>query len=172
MQVFIQTDRHIALTEKQRERFEQDLTKAVGHFDARLTRIEAHLSDVNSARGGDNDKRCLLEAPRAASRSPSTTRRRRSNWPSRGPAANSSAPWKAPSAAWPARAARMAASPRSTKRVPLAIRRLHRGSGANDGKRSYAGHRRGSTATRRKSPFIDHPLQQGDVAGTSIDASR
>ena len=55
MQVFIQTDRHIALTEKQRERFEQDLAKA-------LTRIEAHLSDVNSARGGDNDKRCLLEA--------------------------------------------------------------------------------------------------------------
>lgn len=62
MQVFIQTDRHIALTEKQRERFEQDLAKAMGHFDARLTRIEAHLSDVNSARGGDNDKRCLLEA--------------------------------------------------------------------------------------------------------------
>lgn len=62
MQVFIQTDRHIALTEKQRERFEQDLAKAMGHFDARLTRIEAHLSDVNSARGGDNDKRRLLEA--------------------------------------------------------------------------------------------------------------
>ena len=62
MQVFIQTDRHIALTEKQRERFEQDLAKAMGHFDARLTRIEAHLSDVNSARGGDNDKRCLIEA--------------------------------------------------------------------------------------------------------------
>ena len=140
MQVFIQTDRHIALTEKQRERFEQDLAKAMGHFDARLTRIEAHLSDVNSARGGDNDKRCLLEAR--------------------------------PSGAWPARAARMAASPPSTKRVPLAIRRLQRGSGANDGKRSCAGHRRGSTATRRKSPFIDHPLQQGDVAGTSIDASR
>ena len=30
MQVFIQTDRHIALTEKQRERFEQDLAKAMG----------------------------------------------------------------------------------------------------------------------------------------------
>ena len=62
MQIFIQTDRNIALTEKQRADFERSLTKAVGHFDARLTRIEAHLSDVNSARGGENDKRCLLEA--------------------------------------------------------------------------------------------------------------
>ena len=62
MQVFIQTDRNITLTEKQRADFEQDMTRAVDRFKSRLTRIEAHLSDINSDRGGESDKRCMLEA--------------------------------------------------------------------------------------------------------------
>src|SRR3546814_5232034 len=48
MQIFIHTDRNIALTDAQREGFEQVLAGAVDRFDARLTRIEVHLSDVNS----------------------------------------------------------------------------------------------------------------------------
>lgn len=62
MQVFIQTDRNISLTEKQRANFERDMTRAVERFESRLTRLEAHLSDINSTRGGDSDKRCMLEA--------------------------------------------------------------------------------------------------------------
>jgi ribosome-associated translation inhibitor RaiA len=31
-------------------------------FAAQITRVEVHLSDENSDKGGDNDKRCLLEA--------------------------------------------------------------------------------------------------------------
>lgn len=62
MQIFIQTDRNISLTDTRRAEIEQELTKAVDRFDTRLTRIEAHLSDLNSDRGGVNDKRCMLEA--------------------------------------------------------------------------------------------------------------
>ena len=62
MQIFIQTDHNISLTDARRAGIEQELTKAVDRFDARLTRIEAHLSDLNSDRGGASDKRCMLEA--------------------------------------------------------------------------------------------------------------
>ena len=34
----------------------------IGRLADRLTRVEAHLGDENSAKGGANDKRCLLEA--------------------------------------------------------------------------------------------------------------
>src|SRR3546814_10827296 len=69
MQIFIHTDRNIALTDAQREGFEQLLAGAVDRFDARLTRIEVHLSDVNSTPGGVSDKRCVLET-RPAGRQP------------------------------------------------------------------------------------------------------
>src|SRR3546814_5351520 len=69
MQIFIHTDRNIALTDAQREGFEQVLAGAVDRFDARLTRIEVHLSDINSTRGGVSDKRCVLET-RPAGRQP------------------------------------------------------------------------------------------------------
>src|SRR3546814_19699095 len=67
MQIFIHTDRNIALTDAQREGFEQVLAGAVDRFDARLTRIEVHLSDVKSTRGGVSDKRCVLETRPAGS---------------------------------------------------------------------------------------------------------
>lgn len=62
MQIFIHTDRNISLTDTRRVEIEHELTKAVDRFETRLTRIEAHLSDLNSDRGGVNDKRCMLEA--------------------------------------------------------------------------------------------------------------
>lgn len=62
MQIFINTDRNISLSDAARTGIERDLTRAVDRFDARLTRVEVHLSDINSTRGGDNDKRCVLEA--------------------------------------------------------------------------------------------------------------
>jgi hypothetical protein len=34
----------------------------VGRFADQITRVEVHLSDENSQKGGDEDKRCLLEA--------------------------------------------------------------------------------------------------------------
>ncbi|HEY0419314.1 MAG TPA: hypothetical protein VGC80_07320, partial [Acetobacteraceae bacterium] len=35
---------------------------AVGRFSARLTRVEVHLGDVNAAKHGAADKRCMMEA--------------------------------------------------------------------------------------------------------------
>ena len=62
MQIFIHTDRNISLIDTRRVAIENELTKAVARFETRLTRFEVHLSDLNSDRGGINDKRCLIEA--------------------------------------------------------------------------------------------------------------
>jgi hypothetical protein len=45
------------------EHVENELLDALAHLTDRLTRIEVHLGDTNSAaRHGPEDKRCLLEA--------------------------------------------------------------------------------------------------------------
>lgn len=41
---------------------EQDVRKGLSRFEARLTRIEVHISDVDGQKQGPADKRCLLEA--------------------------------------------------------------------------------------------------------------
>ena len=38
------------------------MERALGRFTAQVTRVEVHLSDENSARGGADDKRCMMEA--------------------------------------------------------------------------------------------------------------
>lgn len=43
------------------EHVRDEVIDALGHLTERVTRIEAHLSDVNGPRGGD-DMRCMLEA--------------------------------------------------------------------------------------------------------------
>ena len=62
MQILIETDRNITQTAQQDERTERALRSAIGRFEHRLTRIQIHLSDVNSNKGGSDDKRCLIEA--------------------------------------------------------------------------------------------------------------
>jgi ribosome-associated translation inhibitor RaiA len=41
---------------------EGNLTAALSRFADHITRIEVHLSDENRDKGGDNDKRCMMEA--------------------------------------------------------------------------------------------------------------
>ena len=41
---------------------EHAVAEAVTRFERQLTRVEVHLSDVNSLKGGDEDKRCVIEA--------------------------------------------------------------------------------------------------------------
>ena len=49
---------------------EAEVRRALGRFEAQLTRLEVHLSDSNSSsKAGLRDKRCLLEA-RAAGQKP------------------------------------------------------------------------------------------------------
>lgn len=48
----------------------EDMVKDVlARFRERITRVVVHVSDINSLRGGENDKRCMMEA-RLAGRQP------------------------------------------------------------------------------------------------------
>ena len=62
MQILIHADRNIPRTEGSNEQLEAAITAAASRFVTRITRVEAHLSDVNSDKSGVNDKRCVLEA--------------------------------------------------------------------------------------------------------------
>jgi ribosome-associated translation inhibitor RaiA len=41
---------------------ESVVESVLGHLADHITRVEVHLSDENGKKGGDNDKRCLMEA--------------------------------------------------------------------------------------------------------------
>jgi ribosome-associated translation inhibitor RaiA len=62
MQVLVNSDHNIDGSVSLSERVESIVTDAVGRFADRITRVEAHLNDVNGAKGGERDKRCMLEA--------------------------------------------------------------------------------------------------------------
>ena len=62
MQILIETDRNITPTVQLEERTERTLRSAIGRFEQRLSRVQIHLSDENSNKGGSDDKRCMIEA--------------------------------------------------------------------------------------------------------------
>jgi hypothetical protein len=62
MQFQFNTDANIQGNERLAEVAEAAVTSALGHLTDRLSRIEVHLADVNSAKGGADDIRCTIEA--------------------------------------------------------------------------------------------------------------
>ena len=62
MQIQTNTDRNIQGSDRLSEQVRAAVESALGRFTARVTRVEVHLSDENSARGGADDKRCMMEA--------------------------------------------------------------------------------------------------------------
>ena len=78
MQVLTNTDRSVAGSEALSAQVEASVTGELGHLSEHVTRVEVHLSDENSRKGGADDKRCLMEArmpgrpPTAASHRAST----------------------------------------------------------------------------------------------------
>lgn len=62
MQVQINTDRNIEHNERLTKQVEAALSDIGKRFGEQITRLEVHLSDVNSGKGGEDDKRCLIEA--------------------------------------------------------------------------------------------------------------
>ena len=62
MQVQLNTDRQITVDNQLANQVETAVESALSRFADQITRVEVHLSDENSDKGGDNDKRCLLEA--------------------------------------------------------------------------------------------------------------
>ncbi len=72
MQVQTNTDSNIDGHEDLVREVEAVVQSALGHrFGNQITRVEVHLSDENSHKSGDADKRCMMEA-RLAGRSPVT----------------------------------------------------------------------------------------------------
>jgi ribosome-associated translation inhibitor RaiA len=61
MHIEISHDNQVKVQNADAESIKAILEAALAHFADRITRIECHLSDVNAAKGGANDKRCMLE---------------------------------------------------------------------------------------------------------------
>ena len=62
MQIQINSDHHTLATPELAARIQALLRDTLERYSDRITRVEVHLNDLNSAKGGSNDKRCLMEA--------------------------------------------------------------------------------------------------------------
>ena len=69
MQIQVRTDNNINGSAGLIDEIELELTNTLGRFGNQITRVEAHLSDVNGPKSAGDDKSCLLEA-RIAGRQP------------------------------------------------------------------------------------------------------
>lgn len=62
MQIQLNSDNHIVGSSDLSERVRDTVEHALKHFSASITRVEVHVNDVNSSKGGLGDKRCQMEA--------------------------------------------------------------------------------------------------------------
>ena len=62
MQVLVNSDHTIVGGASMAGRIRSDIELALQRVSDRITRVEVHLSDENGAKGGRDDKRCMLEA--------------------------------------------------------------------------------------------------------------
>jgi Sigma 54 modulation protein / S30EA ribosomal protein len=62
MQVQINTDHNIAGREAMAAEVTDVVVGALQRFGDRITRVEVHLGDENGPKGGENEKRCMMEA--------------------------------------------------------------------------------------------------------------
>lgn len=73
MKIQVNSDKSIAVHARLTTFVEGEVSRILRRFAARLTRVEVHLSDVDSTKSGPADKRCLIEVrpaggtPRTAS---------------------------------------------------------------------------------------------------------
>jgi ribosome-associated translation inhibitor RaiA len=61
MLVDVNTDKNIKNSERLIEYCKSTLEAELDRFAEHITRVDVHLSDENGAKGGDDDKRCLIE---------------------------------------------------------------------------------------------------------------
>ena len=62
MQVLVNSDHHIVGGEDLTERVQGVVAGRLERFDARITRVEVHLNDLNGLKLGERDKRAMMEA--------------------------------------------------------------------------------------------------------------
>lgn len=62
MNIEVRTDNHIEGSAKMIDYVRAQLSSEFSRYSERLTHLEVHFSDENAAKGGDQDKRCAIEA--------------------------------------------------------------------------------------------------------------
>jgi ribosomal subunit interface protein len=62
MQIQINSDHHITGSPELAARVQALVRDTLDRYSDRITRVEVHLNDLNSLKGGSKDKRCLMEA--------------------------------------------------------------------------------------------------------------
>ncbi|MEC4717829.1 HPF/RaiA family ribosome-associated protein [Noviherbaspirillum sp. CPCC 100848] len=62
MQIQLNTDNNITGSPELLSRIQKVIDHELRHHAASITRVEAHINDTNSAKKGEQDKRCMLEA--------------------------------------------------------------------------------------------------------------
>ena len=75
MRIQINSDKNIAVDTRVIQFVRGEVNRFLKRFGSKLTRVEVHLSDVNSRKFGINDKRCLIEARPARYRPVTATNR-------------------------------------------------------------------------------------------------
>jgi ribosome-associated translation inhibitor RaiA len=72
MQIQINSDKNIAVNEELKLMVDAEIEKALVRWEQHITRVEVHLSDLNSSqKAGAKDMRCLIEV-RFAGRQPAS----------------------------------------------------------------------------------------------------
>ena len=69
VKILVNSDKNISTDRGVIGFVEDEVTRGLRRFARRLTRVEVHLSDVNSHKFGTHDKRCMIEV-RLEGRSP------------------------------------------------------------------------------------------------------
>lgn len=62
MKIQLNTDNNIVGSESLTADVEKKITHSLNRFADKVTRVEVHLSDLNSTKAGPADKRCVIEA--------------------------------------------------------------------------------------------------------------
>jgi ribosome-associated translation inhibitor RaiA len=62
MKIQVNTDHNIQGREAMIEQIESLVESTLGHLAEHITRIEVHVSDENGKKGGNTDRRCIMEA--------------------------------------------------------------------------------------------------------------
>jgi ribosome-associated translation inhibitor RaiA len=62
MLIEVNTDNHIRGSAELSAKVEASVEAALSHFSDRVSRVEVHLADENSQKGGGSDVRCSMEA--------------------------------------------------------------------------------------------------------------
>lgn len=73
MIVQVNSDNTVAVDSSVKSFVRGEVTRILARFEDKLTRVEVHLSDINSRKTGPPDKRCLVEARPAGARPISTS---------------------------------------------------------------------------------------------------